>query len=153
MQPSQPARGVGIAGIPVAKPGIHLPQKPAARRGCESRDQANGNGQQQAASHGNGHRADYTGNGQGQEIATEHRAQQQGDRWDVQPHQQKGRRRQQEIKHRKQQDDSGEQGDVIWHHPNTLSFPRRASFSGGIHNNIRLELLPTPLGFGRMRLS
>ncbi len=34
---------------------------------------------------------------------------------DVQPHQQKGGRRQQEINHRKQQDDSGEQTDVIWH--------------------------------------
>src|SRR5882757_7025057 len=41
--------------------------------------------------------------------------QQPGDRWDVQPHQQKGGRRQQEINHRKQQDDSGEQSDVIWH--------------------------------------
>ena len=40
MQPSQPAHGIGIASISVTKPGIHLPQKPAARRGRESRDQA-----------------------------------------------------------------------------------------------------------------
>src|SRR5437762_312863 len=44
MQPSQPAHGIGIASISVTKPGIHLPQKPAARRGRESRDQANANG-------------------------------------------------------------------------------------------------------------
>jgi hypothetical protein len=44
MQPSQPAHGIGIASIPVTKPGIHLPQKPAARRGRESRDQAKANG-------------------------------------------------------------------------------------------------------------
>ena len=41
MQPSQPAYGIGIASISVTKPGIHLPQKPAARRGRKSRDQAN----------------------------------------------------------------------------------------------------------------
>src|SRR5882672_8100947 len=44
MQPSQPAHGIGIASISVTKPGIHLPQKPAAGRGRESRDQANANG-------------------------------------------------------------------------------------------------------------
>ena len=33
-----------VAGISVTKPGIHMPQKPAARRGRESRDQANANG-------------------------------------------------------------------------------------------------------------
>src|ERR1700730_7653901 len=53
-----------------------------------------------------------------------------------------------EIDHRKQQDDGGEQRDVIWHPP-IPSFPRRAT--GGIHNNIRLDLSPTPLDFGRMR--
>ena len=44
MQPSQPAHGIGFASISVTKPGIHLPQKPAARRGRQSRDQANANG-------------------------------------------------------------------------------------------------------------
>src|SRR6202171_5036244 len=29
--------------------------------------------------------------------------------------------------------------------------PAGQGFSGGIHNNIRLDLSPTPLGFGRMR--
>ena len=44
MQPSQPAHGIGIACISVTDPGVHLPQKPAARRGRESRDQANDDG-------------------------------------------------------------------------------------------------------------
>ncbi len=46
---------------------------------------------------------------------------------DVQPHQQKGGRRQQEINHRKQQDDSGEQSDVIWH-PQPFSSPAGQGF-------------------------
>src|SRR6266436_8616186 len=33
----------------------------------------------------------------------------------------------------------------------SLSFPCKARFSGGIHNNIRLRLSPTPLVFGRMQ--
>jgi hypothetical protein len=41
------------------------------------------------------------------------------------------------INHRKQQDDRGEQGDVIWHHPSTLSSPAGQRFLAA--NNIRLD--------------
>ncbi len=120
MQPAQLTRRIGIAGQPSVELGIHLAQKPAARPDGKGRDQADAENESQPAFRGKGDRPDDAGNDQRHEIGIEHAAQQPGDRRDVELHQQKGRRRQQEIPHRKQQDHGGEQGDGIRRHASTF---------------------------------
>src|SRR3954452_6572518 len=115
VQPSKPPHRLSITSISVAYPIIHPPQKPSAQRCRESRDQANRNGQNNATSHRNVLSPDCYGHRDRQEIAAEHGAHQLADGRNVKPHQQKGRRGQQEINHRKHQDDGGEQGDVVRH--------------------------------------
>src|SRR5437879_2643705 len=100
MQPPQPANRGGVAGIPGAELGIPLPEKPAARPDCESRDQSNANRENWPASHGKDHRPDRTGNARHQKMSIEHTAQELGDLWNVELHQQKGGRRQKKVTHR-----------------------------------------------------
>jgi hypothetical protein len=121
------------------------------REDCESRNQADANGDKQSPRQANGDHADRAGNGHHQEIRAEHAAQQLSHRRDIKRHQEKGGRRQQEKTHRKQQDDSGEQGDGIWHHRPPFLSPAGEGFFGGSLGNIRPDLPSAPLGFGRMR--
>lgn len=97
MQPAEPAHRIGIAGIPGAELGIPLSQKPAAPPDRESREQADANGENRPARHGKDHRPDDTGNAHHQKMDTEHAAQQLGDGWNVELHQQKGGRRQKKV--------------------------------------------------------
>ena len=128
MQPAQPTRRIGIAGIPGTEFGIHVPYEPATCPDRESREQANANGGTQPTGQGNGDRPDGARDDHHQEIDTEHAAQQLRHLLDIKLHQQKGGRRQQKISHRKQQDDDGGEGNGIWHHGRPLFFPDRAGF-------------------------
>ena len=113
MQPPQPAHRGGVAGIPGAELGIPLPQKPAARPHCESRDQGHTYCENRPTRQRKGHRPDAAGNARHQKMGVEHAAQQLGDLGNVELDQQKGGRRQKKVTHRKKQDDNGGQGDAV----------------------------------------